>query len=93
MGGKAKALQDGHPRRVSDAKTAWRKASPSQRLDILEFQGVNDIVLAGTKIVEWIGGDQPHNHPPELTAALTLWIDALTAVGGESWTLDCTDGS
>ncbi len=37
MGGKAKALPDGHPRRMSDGKNAWRKMSYAQRRDFMGF--------------------------------------------------------
>lgn len=37
MGGKAKALPDGHPRRMSDGKNAWRKMSLEQRRDFLDW--------------------------------------------------------
>jgi len=30
-------LGDGHPRRVADAKNAWRKASEAQRAELLRW--------------------------------------------------------
>lgn len=30
-------LQDGHPRRMSDGRNAWRKMSAEQRLAFVEF--------------------------------------------------------
>ncbi len=37
MGGKAKALPDGHPRRLADGRNAWRKMSDEQRTTFLAF--------------------------------------------------------
>ncbi len=38
-----KALRDGHPRRMSDGRNAWRKMSPEQRrvfVDWMEEEGL-----------------------------------------------------
>jgi predicted Fe-S protein YdhL (DUF1289 family) len=40
-GGKTlKVLQDGHPRRMADARNAWRKMSDEQREDFLAWMGL-----------------------------------------------------
>lgn len=35
-------LRDGHPRRLSDARNAWRKANDEQRIAIVAFILEND---------------------------------------------------
>ena len=48
-------LGDGHPRRVADAKNAWRKASPRQRGAILAWIIDEDLpVTAEDTLVEKI---------------------------------------
>ena len=40
-GGKTlKVLEDGHPRRMADARNAWRKMSDKQREDFLDWIGL-----------------------------------------------------
>ena len=53
-------LRDGHPRRMSDARNAWRKMSDAQRLAILEFQRQDfTIVCADSGCMAFVTDSEP----------------------------------
>ena len=59
-GKELKTIEDGHPRRMSDAKNAWRKMTDDQRRAFLEWIQENDYPLfdlAGATLE--IGGEAP----------------------------------
>ncbi|MAG24503.1 hypothetical protein CMI47_02890 [Candidatus Pacearchaeota archaeon] len=49
-GGKTlKVLEDGHPRRMADARNAWRKMSDEQREDFLAWMGLRPATRCSTR--------------------------------------------
>jgi hypothetical protein len=46
-GKKLAVLEDGHPRRLSDFRNAWRKMTPAQRQQALSWLRNQDLPIAG----------------------------------------------
>jgi hypothetical protein len=59
MGGKAKALPDGHPRRMSDGKNAWRKMTNEQRVEFLQWITDEYGTERGMAPGKWVEYDGP----------------------------------
>jgi len=67
MGGKAKALPDGHPRRMADAKNAWRKMDSGQREAFLVW------ICTGGGIPPDVKATPGSDTDVVLSRALALW--------------------
>ena len=54
-----KVLPDGAPRRMSDAKTAWRKMTPSQRLEFVAWAMPESWrSCTAATLAEWVRADE-----------------------------------
>lgn len=50
-GKQLKDLGDGHPRRLSDGRNAWRKMSPEQRAQFLKWMADENLPIAGVEAI------------------------------------------